>query len=120
MKAKKLVELFNIYSTVHPNRPEHSDSPVALLFAVDEVKIDYRRGRIRLPQFGWQSCPEMVGYSGNIDWVAVCKEGEGWALAFGEGSPFEAADVLPTENGYILAVPAVLSFAAIEDDFASV
>lgn len=119
MKAKRLIELFNIYSTVHPNRPEHSDQPVALLFAADEIKIDYRRGRVRLPQFGWQSCAEMVGYSGTIDWVAVCKEGDDWVLAFGEGSPFEASHVLPTENGYILAVPACLSFAALEDDFAT-
>lgn len=90
--------------------PIADDEPIAMLFGLDEVRVDAAKRTVKLPGFG------KIPFDGDVsklafEWVAVYQHNGEWVVSFGAGSPFgaEAATKLPTKNGVVCAVPAALA-----------
>ena len=114
MKAKAIQREWasHMYNLVllGQDEPVAEDEPIAMLFGLDEIRVDIAKRTIKLPGFG------KMPFDGDVsqlafEWVAVYQSNGEWVVSFGAGSPFgaEAAKVLPTKNGVVCAVPAALA-----------
>lgn len=110
MKTKKLVELCSIYYEIRPMPKPTDRDRAAILFGTDDVKLDYRRNKVRLPDIGWVDAQGLQGAKHAIEWIAVLEEGDAWVVLAGAGSPYDGTNpVLPRKDGVILAMPAVMA-----------
>jgi hypothetical protein len=110
MITRKINEHFKRYVDSGVKTLEYRKNPqsVAALFGTDQIEVDLEKGMMKLPEFGWFTA-ENVKPKKQIGWVAVIKEGDSFYIAIGKRglSPYseEAAEILPTADGVILAMP---------------
>lgn len=115
LKAKRLCEQWAIYYELRPPPAPTPSEPIAILFGMDEVKVDYRKNRIRFPESGWVECPGLLTAKDPLDWVALRQHAETWSVILGNGSPYEGHHPgLPTKNGVIMAMPAAVGAGLLD------
>lgn len=104
MKSQELISLFEDYIT--ESRPVHADNKdnITTLYASEDVKLDRRKNRIRLPILGWIDMGSKIPKKLSFEWVAVYKLDEDYAMTMGTNNPFFSND-LPKKNGMVIAVP---------------
>jgi hypothetical protein len=107
MNAHQLTSLWEHYAVSNNLRLQEASS-IATLFGMDEVELDFARGRITLPDSGIVEVEGLAGQDGEIEWVALVEENESMWVVLGTGTPFESPHSLPTVNGIVVAVPAAM------------
>jgi hypothetical protein len=108
MRTESLVEVFHKNRSVQDALARRvKGEPIALLFGIDEVKLDKRRDRIRVGPFGWIPC-DLALLPGKPGWVAFVMDDENPQVVLGTGNPFETGCGLPEKDGVVLAIPQIL------------
>lgn len=87
----------------------HADGQsVALLYGLDEVRINTSRPEISIPVVGWIEIEDDARRA-DPSWVAIFdSNGQGnWQVVLGRGSPFTDAQPLPLpkRHGKVMAIP---------------
>lgn len=96
---------------INPAFLTEKDYP-AMLFTKDEVSLDTKKYRIKIPGLGSMNIEKdpTLHQVPDFDWVAVVYDqtDNAWGLVLGSGNPYlpENSQGLPMKNGTVIAVPA--------------
>jgi hypothetical protein len=109
VKAKAIYQLWQEYMhSVRDRVPMVSgQDTVALLFGTDEIKIDWVKNRVKIPEMGWVPTNQPAGTLGKFEWAAMIYKEDQWQLVLSDAPLFTEAvnGVLPSKNGVFLAFP---------------
>ena len=115
MTGVELAQRFIAYTSASGHPPADPDEPMATLYGLDQVVLDYRARTVLLPGIGLVQCPTLRPAS-NVGWYATTLiPNVGLQFVMGEGDPFTPASTnpLPTKGMFVMALPyAVLAAAA--------
>lgn len=107
MNIKKLEHYFNEY--IKNNKKSVSeDGDTAILYAPEEFNINIKERTLYIKGIGVIPLPaEVKEEIGKPDWVAICVYSNEASVVMGSGNPYvsENIDVLPNDDGIIIAVP---------------
>lgn len=106
MNKKQLENYFFEYQKQHEKTfPEEGDS--AVIYNSKEFHINIKNKTIYINNLGIIPLPALDENMGLPDWVAITMQEAKNNLVMGTGNPYtsEYADVLPNENGIIVALP---------------
>ena len=112
MTGAELAKRFIEYSQTNGHPHAEPGAPMATIYGLDEVVVDYQGRTVLLPEFGLVQCPTLRP-ADNTAWYATTPiPGVGLQFVVGTGDPFVPApdNPLPTRGMFVMALPhAVLS-----------
>lgn len=115
MTGKELLQRFIAYTSGSGHPHADPNEPMATLYGLDEVVVDYQARTVTLPNLGLVQCPTLRPAS-NVGWYATTPiPNAGLQFIIGEGDPFVAApgNPLPTKGMFVMALPySILAAAA--------
>ena len=81
---------------------------VALIFGLDEVKIDWANSRIKFPEMGWVKTNQPSSTFGKFEWVALIYNRDQWQVILSDAPLFSpsVSPALPMKDGVFMAWPA--------------
>jgi hypothetical protein len=116
MTQKEILKNFREMVALHANQIPQAKvgESVATIYGTDQVKVDIKRNRIKLAEFGWLDLDKQVHLdSSAFDWIGLFRDNssDDFIIVFGDGNPFllKNAVMLPQKNGFVLAIPASFS-----------
>ena len=116
MKSKALMAGFRAYVKKTTVKFTGDEEGVALVYAQDQFKLDFKRGTVKLVGvYGLLEVPALKGWNnGPIDWIGDLVQYERHQLVFGRGDPWgeEGIRLLPSTQGVIRAVPLLVALGA--------
>jgi hypothetical protein len=86
MKSKEILKLWNSYLNSHTNilNDVKNKNEIGIVYGTDEIKIDKKKKRLRIPDVGWVDFPELdVNFK--PDWTVICSND---LVVVGIGDPF--------------------------------
>ncbi len=104
MKSQELISLFEEHLKDFRAVPVDDNDNITTLYSSEDVKLDRRKNRIRLPMIGWVDMERKISKKLSFGWVAVYQLDGKFNLMMGSGNPFASND-LPKKNGIVVAVP---------------
>lgn len=106
MKDKQLENYFKEDQGIHPQQVSE-DGYGAIIYSENYFHINAKQKTIYIKDLGVIPLEEMEENIEQPDWIAITNTGGVSNLVMGSGNPYsqEYADVLPTENGVVIAVP---------------
>lgn len=107
MKKKQLERHFLTYQS-EKGAPVSDNGPSAVLYSREEFHINKKQGTLYIEGIGVVALPELAPNADQADWLALWqKNGIELDMALGVGNPFteQYMEILPNNNGMIIAFP---------------
>ena len=116
MTGQELAQRFIDYTNASGHPHADPSEPMATLFGLDEVVVNYHARTVLLPDLGLVQCPTLRPAS-NVGWYATTPiPNVGLQFVMGEGDPFTPAPTnpLPTKGMFVMALPYTVLAAAAQ------
>jgi hypothetical protein len=106
MRIKQLEKLFQEYKKTHTQQvSENGES--AVLYTKEDFHINKKQQTVYISNVGVIQINEINADLEQPDWIGFCVSGQNARIVMGTGNPYrdEYLDVLPVDNGMIVAIP---------------